>query len=47
MAAECVVVILGGTELPLDLTEAGCGVRLVDTARILLHAALDFAALPG
>lgn len=43
LAAETDAIILGCTELPLVMTEAGCGTALVDTTRILAHAALDAA----
>lgn len=43
LALQCDAVVLGCTELPLVLTEEGCQVKLVDTTRILAHAALEFA----
>ncbi len=46
LAGEADAVILGCTELPLVMTEAGCGAPLVDTTRILARTALD-AAISG
>ncbi|KAJ5245457.1 hypothetical protein N7489_005553 [Penicillium chrysogenum] len=43
LATRCDAIILGCTELPLVLTEQNCGVEVVDTTRLLSHAALDFA----
>ncbi|MFA7667596.1 MAG: amino acid racemase [Burkholderiaceae bacterium] len=43
LAVNCDAVVLGCTELPLVLTEEACGTKLVDTTRILAHAALDRA----
>lgn len=43
LAASCDAVILGCTELPLVITEDACQTRLVDTTRLLSHAALDEA----
>lgn len=43
LAAETDAIVLGCTELPLVMTEAGCATSLVDTTRILAHAALDVA----
>jgi aspartate racemase len=43
LAATCDAIVLGCTELPLVLTEEACGTKLVDTTRILAHAALDAA----
>jgi aspartate racemase len=40
---NCDAIILGCTELPLLLNEENCGIKVVDTTRILAHAALDFA----
>jgi len=37
------VIILGCTELPLVMTEAGCRTALVDTTRLLTRAAFDAA----
>ena len=47
LAADCDAVVLGCTELPLVLTEEACRTRLVDTTRILAHAALDEALKAG
>jgi aspartate racemase len=44
LAPRCDAIVLGCTELPLVLTEQNCGIKVVDTTRILSHAALDFAA---
>jgi aspartate racemase len=41
LAKEADAIVLGCTELPLVMTEAGCRTALVDTTRILAHAALD------
>ena len=43
LATRCDGIILGCTELPLVLTEQNCGIEVVDTTRLLSHAALDFA----
>lgn len=43
LAPQCDAIILGCTELPLVLTEENCQIKVVDTTRILSHAALDFA----
>ncbi|KAJ5458576.1 hypothetical protein N7475_009964 [Penicillium sp. IBT 31633x] len=43
LAMRCDAIILGCTELPLVLTEENCGIKVVDTTRLLAHAALDFA----
>jgi aspartate racemase len=43
LAPKCDAIILGCTELPLVLNEENCGIKVVDTTRILAHAALDFA----
>ncbi|KAJ5382335.1 Aspartate racemase [Penicillium concentricum] len=43
LATRCDGIILGCTELPLILTEQNCGIEVVDTTRLLSHAALDFA----
>lgn len=43
LAKEADAIVLGCTELPLVMTEAGCRTALVDTTRILAHAALDTA----
>ncbi|KXG49366.1 Aspartate racemase [Penicillium griseofulvum] len=43
LATRCDGIILGCTELPLVLTEQNCGIDVVDTTRLLSHAALDFA----
>ncbi|CAG8909788.1 unnamed protein product [Penicillium egyptiacum] len=43
LATRCDAIILGCTELPLILTEENCGAEVVDTTRLLSHAALDFA----
>ncbi|KAJ5551874.1 hypothetical protein N7535_000180 [Penicillium sp. DV-2018c] len=43
LATRCDAIILGCTELPLVLTEENCGIKVVDTTRLLAHAALDYA----
>ncbi|KAJ5450316.1 uncharacterized protein N7458_006765 [Penicillium daleae] len=43
LVPKCDAIILGCTELPLILNEENCGIKVVDTTRILAHAALDFA----
>ncbi|KAJ5774983.1 hypothetical protein N7457_009879 [Penicillium paradoxum] len=43
LATRCDAIILGCTELPLVLGEENCGIKVVDTTRLLSHAALDFA----
>lgn len=45
LGATCDAIILGCTELPLVLFEESCKVKLVDTTRVLAHAALDAAIL--
>jgi len=42
--AGCDAVVLGCTELPLVLDEAGCGLPVLDSTRILARAALARAA---
>jgi aspartate racemase len=37
--------ILGCTELPLVITQENCAAPLIDTTRLLAHAALDFATM--
>ncbi len=41
---DCDALVLGCTELPLVLNEKNCHVAVVDTTRILAHAALDEAS---
>ncbi|KAJ5676653.1 uncharacterized protein N7477_002286 [Penicillium maclennaniae] len=41
LAPRCDAIVLG--ELPLILSEEDCEIKVVDTTRILSHAALDFA----
>lgn len=43
LAENCDAVVLGCTELPLVITEDACQTKLIDTTRILSHAALDEA----
>ncbi|KAJ5167373.1 uncharacterized protein N7482_006154 [Penicillium canariense] len=43
LAPHCDAIILGCTELPLILNEENCMIKVVDTTRILSHAALDLA----
>lgn len=43
LAVRCDAIVLACTELPLVLTEENCGIKVVDTTRLLSHAALDFA----
>jgi aspartate racemase len=43
LAPQCDAIVLGCTELPLILTEENCQIKVVDTTRVLSHAALDFA----
>lgn len=43
LAKEADAIILGCTELPLVMTEAGCRTALVDTTGLLARAALDAA----
>ncbi|KAJ5126671.1 hypothetical protein N7448_007450 [Penicillium atrosanguineum] len=43
LAPHCDAIVLGCTELPLILNEGNCQIKVVDTTRILSHAALDLA----